>query len=477
MSKQSVNQDTPLKTRNVAAYGSGDIFGGGATVLIGLYFFFFLTENVGLSPLIAGSIFALGKLIDAVSDPFMGYFSDITRSRFGRRRLYFLIGILPIGVSFLLLWLPVHTNSTALLFIYYCSVYILFSLVYTLVMVPYSALNAELSRSESGRMQLAGGRMFFTQGVTFIAIIVPNWLLDAMNIQGYYVMGIVFSVIFCIPWIFVFLGTWELPYKHRGTRIFFGSYLKQFFYIVKNRTARCHIIMHGASYAAIDTMMVLALFFFIYYLAVPQSLYHYALGALMLTMICTLPILYKASKNFSPKLIYCVSLTIWAVGLLLGYILLKPGSHWGLVIAVCAFLGIGTSGGMLIPWTIFPSVIDLDEYVSGENRAGMYAGVLTFIRKAVQGLLVMPLTGLALHFIGYVPQSSAQSAQTLNGLHNLFFLAPAACIVIGLTAGIRLPLTGTRAALLKKLLGRKRNNGAPATNPDELNETELKFLV
>ncbi|MFP4362842.1 MAG: MFS transporter [Spirochaetia bacterium] len=81
-------------------YGCGDIFAGGAFLVVSLLFLNFLTDVAGLNPALAGSVFLLGKLWDAVSDPLMGMISDRTKSPFGRRRVYFLAGIFPIFFSF-----------------------------------------------------------------------------------------------------------------------------------------------------------------------------------------------------------------------------------------------------------------------------------------------------------------------------------------------------------------------------------------
>ena len=91
--------------KTLVAYGMGDMYGGGAFMIVGMLFLFYLTEVVGLSPALAGMVFGIGKVWDAVSDPLMGYLSDRTRSRFGRRRVYFLAGIVPIALSFIILCL------------------------------------------------------------------------------------------------------------------------------------------------------------------------------------------------------------------------------------------------------------------------------------------------------------------------------------------------------------------------------------
>lgn len=410
-------------------------------------------------------MFGIGKLIDAVTDPLMGYISDITRSRFGRRRIYFLAAIGPIWVSFFLLWLPFGQAPLLLRFIYYTVCYILFSLVYTLVMVPYSALNAEISRAESNRIRLAGSRMVFTQLVTLLAILIPNWLIDLLDIQGYYTMGLVFATLFALPWVFVFLGTWELPYKQPVGGPGFATYFARFTAILRNRTARSHMLMHAASYAAIDILMVLAVFFFTHYLGAPQQIYHLALAVMIITMCMMLPVYYALSRIVSVRLLYAVAMTWWAVGLVGGYYAMQPEHHWSSYLAITAFLGVGTAGGMLMPWTIFPMVTDVGEYFSGENRAGMYAGMLTLTRKLVQGAIVMPLVGISLHSIGYMPQVFPQAQATAIGLQRIFFLAPIGCILIGLLAVLRLPLTSRRAEVLSRTLHARRSGADETATP------------
>jgi oligogalacturonide transporter len=102
-----------VRTRNLVAYGIGDIYGGGSFLIISTLLLFFLTEVAGLSPVQAGIVVGAGKFWDAVSDPLMGYISDHVRTRFGRRRVFFLLGIAPVAISFALLWLPVHPAAAS----------------------------------------------------------------------------------------------------------------------------------------------------------------------------------------------------------------------------------------------------------------------------------------------------------------------------------------------------------------------------
>lgn len=155
--------DKEIKTQNIIFYGMGDLYGGGAFFVIGTLFLIFLTDVIGLTPAKAGLVLVLGKSWDAISDPLMGYISDHTRSRFGRRRVYFLIGIIPIALSFFLLWYPAEFNSETFLFLYYVFAYIFFSTIFTMVMVPYSALNAEMTENYQIRTRLSASKMLFSQ--------------------------------------------------------------------------------------------------------------------------------------------------------------------------------------------------------------------------------------------------------------------------------------------------------------------------
>ena len=96
-------------------YGLGDIYGGGASVIISFYYLIFLTDVVRLPPALAGTVILLSKVYDAITDPFEGVISDRTRTSLGRRRPYLLAGIPLIFLTFFGLFYPVNfaTRPTA----------------------------------------------------------------------------------------------------------------------------------------------------------------------------------------------------------------------------------------------------------------------------------------------------------------------------------------------------------------------------
>ena len=149
-----------LKTK--IGFGVGDIFGGGSMMIIGFYYLYFLTDVMLLSPSLAGTAFLVSKVWDAVTDPVMGIISDRTRTRFGRRRPYFLAGIVLIFLSFFAMWYPVDFAKEMHRFIYILAAYVFFSTVITMVMIPYNALVPELTPDYNERTSLTTFRIFFS---------------------------------------------------------------------------------------------------------------------------------------------------------------------------------------------------------------------------------------------------------------------------------------------------------------------------
>jgi oligogalacturonide transporter len=122
-------------------YGFADIYGGGAFVIISTFFTVFLTKALGMAPALAGTIPLIGKVWDAVTDPMMGNIADRTRSKFGAKRFYILLGSIISAITFVVMWIPfAASGSGTAQYIFYVLMYMLFSTGFTIVMVPYNGL-------------------------------------------------------------------------------------------------------------------------------------------------------------------------------------------------------------------------------------------------------------------------------------------------------------------------------------------------
>ncbi|MBI9101976.1 MAG: MFS transporter [Spirochaetales bacterium] len=440
----------------------GDIFGGGAFLIIGMLFLFFLTEVVGLSPGMASLVFLIGKGWDAISDPLMGYISDRTKSPFGRRRVYFLAGIIPIAASFIIMWLHLETTSQWALFAYYSFAYVLFSTVFTMVMIPFAAINAEMSPDYKVRARLSGARIIFSGfaallGGTLPKIIINNY--PDSTPTGYIVMAVCFGLFFALPFIGVFFGTWELPRKEEEKSDSSLSVFREFFSIMKNKSFRIHMGMYIFAYTAMDILMALFAYYITYYIGRPGA-YSIAMGALLLTQIIMMPVYVTIGNRKGKGFAYKMGMGIWFTGMLLT-LTLSSASPLVWIAAVCAFIGMGTSAAVLIPWAILPSVIDVDELITGEMRSGIYSGAMTLSRKLIQGLIAMPLIGVTLQAIGFV-SNQTQGPEVLRGMQIFFTAGPCILILTGIIIGIKFKITPETHKILSDELSRLKEGGTKA---------------
>ncbi len=143
------------------SYGVGEIIVAIRQSSVLNFLLFFYTNVVMLSPSLAGLALAVGRIWDGVNDPVVGYLSDGTTSRFGRRRPYLLASTLPLGLSFFLLWSPPQGMGNLGNFLFLATAYILMDAFFTLYATPYLALGAELSRDYHERTQIVTTRAVF----------------------------------------------------------------------------------------------------------------------------------------------------------------------------------------------------------------------------------------------------------------------------------------------------------------------------
>ena len=386
---------------NYVAYGAGDLYGGGAFFIVTTFAMYYFVNVVGMHPVLAGLIPAIGKIWDAVSDPMMGYISDHTpQNRFGKRRVWFLVSIVPIAVSFALIWFPTSIATQAGKFAFYTFAYIFFFTVATISYVPYAALSAEMTRDSKERNFLNGTRILFSFISTLLAGVIakPVIGLFADEKTGYFVMGIIFSLIFALPWITLYLGTWELPDLQRSAKQK-KSFFANFFSLFRNRSCRIHILMYVGSYGTLDILMSWFMFYLVDYLD-REAWFVIAQGALLLTMIGMLPVYVKIANKKGHAAAYLIGLSLFVAGMIF-MSFQTPQTPVAFLIANVILLGAGISAGCLIPHALLPFVSDIDRLISGEERAGTYSAAMTLTRKLFLGLIIMTGLGVLLAQIGY----------------------------------------------------------------------------
>lgn len=396
-----LNKQRKMTWRTYLAYGAADLYGGGCFFIVTTFAMYYLVNVIGLHPVLAGLIPAIGKFWDAVSDPMMGYIADNTpQNRFGKRRVWFLVSIIPIALSFIIIWVPTGIESQAGKFIFYTIAYIIFFTVSTVSYIPYAALSAEITKDFTERNKLNGSRLMFSFIATLLGGLLAQPIIDAFHgsMMGYFVMSIVFALIFALPWIPLYFETWELP-EEKSQKKSDAKFIKNFLSLFKSRSCRIHIAMYVCSYGALDIVMSLVLFYIVDYLN-RGSVFIIAQGSLLLTMMATLPIHNRIINKKGHKPVYVAALIIFAVSIVL-MSFHTPQTNPVFLILNMVLMGVGISANNLIPHQLLPFLADIDKLMSGENRAGTYSAAMTLTRKLFLGLVIMTTIGFVLSGIGY----------------------------------------------------------------------------
>ncbi len=193
--------------------------------------------------------------------------------------------------------------------------------------------------------------------------------------------------------------------------------------------------------------MCLKWFLYTYYLSYcinRQKEFSAILGVLLVMQLLCMPIHAKISKKYGKTAPIKFGLIIWSAALIAS-LFLRIDSPRFLIYVIAGICGIGTSAATFVPWSILPEISDVDELMTGKRREGIYSGIVTFIRKAANGI-VIGLLGVLLQLIGYtqpkfIGDVAVQSSLTVMGIRLLFGLLPVLFILLALYFSSKYKLT------------------------------------
>jgi len=468
--KTAASAGREVKTKNILAWGMGDIFGSGAMTITGLWLLYFYIEVAGLSPAAAASIFAIAKIWDGITDPVMGYITDNIRSRWGRRRLFFIIGA-PFSLTFALMWMSGYG------YFWYLGTYLLFSTVFTLLMVPYDTLPAEMTNRYETRSKMSGARMLFAQATAFLSALIPGQILAhvADKDQAFMLIGITFAVLFSLPWIFVWRGTWERenlppPQTQTGLLSTLKSLYREMLSTFRLKTFRIHIMMYVGGAVALDIFGSLFMHFMTYVLQISAGLASQALSLMTLFQFLAIPVFTWLCIRVGNGHAYKAAIGMILISLVYFSQLSASYASIGmLVLGGAVMMGIARGGTYLIPWNVYNFLPDVDEAYTGVRREGIYAGVMMLTRKFSQALALF-IVGLALESFGFTKGAATQSSSAIDGIWWVFVVGPGVLAVLAMCGAFRFRLSQSRHQVLISELERLRAGGEPEDASQETKE-------
>jgi GPH family glycoside/pentoside/hexuronide:cation symporter len=434
------------------SYGVGDIANNVFIVTAGMYLLFFLTNEVQVSPALAGIALLFPKLWDVVSDPMMGLITDRTKSRFGRRRPYLLFGAVPFGLSFVFLFIIPRYTSETLRAIHVALMYALGCTAFTVVNVPYSSMVAEMTDDYNERMSLTSFRMIFASAGALAAgaLVLPLVQIGGGGQRGYLAMSLLYGLIIVASCLVCFWGTRRakaLPAAEQPT-----PFREQVKIAVRNFPFLMLIASYFAQALAIGVMMAGFVYYVKYAMKLPETAMDLVYPLFLVTAIVFIPVWVKVGRRLGKIRAYSIGLALFC--LLIFSLFFTPASLLSLFYIQVFVLGVGFSSFQLFPFSMLPDTIEYDELQSGLRREGVFSGLWSGGQKIAYSL-GPPLVGLALSRSGFV-MAGAQPASVELGIRLIFCLFPAVAVLLSFIPFSRYNLTEARFEEIKRRIAEKR---------------------
>jgi len=418
-------------------------------LLVNMYLMKFATDILHMAPALIGTIFGVSRIWDAITDPVVGYWSDRTRTRAGRRRPWLLGSIVPLSVSFYMLWNPPRDLSTADLNVWMASAIFLFYTAMTIIVVPHQSLGAEISDDPHNRTRIYGGRHIAWIVGSFGALAGMSLIIEADDTRFVASQVSIFTIFggaALTGWM-IFRVKERPEYQGRGATNPFRAYRDVF----ANRHARLLLVVFLVESLGSATINALTVYVAEYVVGTPRLAPLYIL-LYMIPSAASVPFWVWVSGRLGRKRIWIASTIVSSLGF--GAMFLLQEGDVVLISVLAVILGFSGSAGAVVAPSIQADVIDFDELQTGERKEGAYFAAWNFVYKFGVGLTLM-LTGFVLEFSGFTP-NAAQSDESLFALRALYGLFPLGCYLIAAFLLTRFSLDEAEHARIRRELEARR---------------------
>ena len=443
----------PVKT--LVSYGCSMIGLNGMWTMMSVHLMFFYTDTVLMSSAVLGAAMLIAQIWDAITDPILGYISDNTSWKWGRRRPYILMGSAPAAIVFFLLFSPPASLSGISLSIFFCAIVILFFSFRTIWETPYFALAPELTQDYDERTRLSGYQQIFASIGDVLGTMAPPifvGMIFATERQDYSYLAFVIALLAIVSALLTHRGTKENPAFAKKSEL---SFRESLLTTLKNRPYLI-LVLATACTAMSNQTTITVMRYVIKYWFHKEDVEELFFIAFFIGVFVSIPIWIKLTERIGKKAAYILTMTVYSVILCL-ILALRQEDYWIFLVAT-GVAGAFNIGLWLIPGSIMPDIIEWDQLNVGERREGAYYGVWTLIRKGGTGGAFI-IVGTTLQLVSYQPNIE-QTPGVLLGLRLLFGPIPALLLLIGVAIFWKFPITKqVHQDIVRQLEERKREEG------------------
>jgi GPH family glycoside/pentoside/hexuronide:cation symporter len=468
------------------AFGSGHLANQLFPAALGV-FMVVLIMSLHMNPILAGLLGAIPRFMDALLDPIMGFISDNTKSKWGRRKPYILVGAVIAGLAFMIMWQLNPENSQMYNFFYFLIVSLFFYIGYTIFAAPLIGLGYEMTPDYNERTRLMAVSQFMGQ----IAWMIAPWFWVIIYDQTIYHtapegarnlavwVGALCMVLGIMPALFnkekvdldkdklVDLSVKDLAANAK--KFFRGIALT-----LKNKPfvklcATTFLIFNG-----FQTIAQFAFFIIVYYLfkgdtnAAGTWPAWFGTVSSFATAFLVIPVVTAISVRVGKKKAFIIATLLSMIGYALKWWGFNPAHPWLMFLPI-PFLSFGIGGLFTLMMSMTADVCDLDELNNGERREGMFGAVYWWMVK-LGTAAAMLLSGVVLHLVGFNETLKVQSPEAITHLRIADILIPIISGVIAIVVIWKYDITEAKAYEIKEKLALRRANNQQQPEINQVDE-------
>jgi len=453
-----------------------------------------LVKDLGFEGWQWSLIYFLPRIFDSFTDPIMGFISDNTKSRWGRRRQYVFIGALIMGVTFVIMWQLYRDSGVDYNFTYFMLWSFAFYLGLTIFSVPYVAMGYEMSEDFHERTNI----MAIAQWIGQWAWVIAPWFWVIMYDEGWFEsadvatrslaiwVGIGCMILAMIPAIFIkSKSTLNEDYAPLTIGNIGGSIMEIFDGFVeafKSPPFRKLCIATFFIFNAFNTVAAFSFFIVVYYLfsgdAGAAGIWPTLFGSLgaLITTFAVIPTVAWMSKKMEKNNAFLISQGISIIGYVMLWFLFVPGKPYMFIFAL-PFFSFGIGSLFVLMMSMTADVIDLDELNTGKRREGIFGAIYWWMVKfgfAIAG----GLSGLILTYVGFDSTPGAvQTEDAITGLRLFFSAVPIIGTVIAIVVMWNYSVSEARANEIRAELDDRKNSDASSKTPVYYNQKDSPLTL
>lgn len=420
-------------------FGSGDLAQNLIYQTVCMYLLIFYTNVYGLKPEVAAVMFLIVRIVDVVWDPLVGAFVDKRSPRLGKYRSYLIMGGIPLtGFAILCFW---NGFSGSLFYAYFT--YVGMSMCYTLINVPYGALNASLTRDTNEITILTSVRMFLANvgglavayGIPIVVkLLSPDGKINSTaSANAWFITMTIYAIVGLLLLVFCFTQTKErvVMSRQETAKVKVSDLWVEF---RRNRPLRVLAFFFITAFAMMAIGNSAGSYYMIYNVHAPEMLpYFMALGSIPAFIF--MPMVPAIKRAIGKKQMFYVFLSVAIFGMALLYVISVVPALKTLVWLVLVAQFIKSTGVIIATgymWALVPEVISYGEYSHGKRISGIVNALTGIFYKAGMALGgVVP--GLILAFVGFDQKNEVtQSAFAEQGILWLVAVIPALLLVLAI---------------------------------------------